>query len=86
MQKYFSQKEGSGRDFPGGLMVKNLPCNAGNTDSIPDLGRSRMPLSNSAHEEQLLSPGTREPVDHNQHVHHNKRCRTMHLKLNSAKK
>ena len=27
------------RDFPGGLVVKNPPCNAGDTDSIPGLGR-----------------------------------------------
>ena len=26
MQKYFSQKEGSGRDFPAGLVVKTLPA------------------------------------------------------------
>ena len=26
--------------FPGGLVVKNLPANAGDTDSIPGLGRS----------------------------------------------
>ena len=27
------------QDFPGGLMVKNLPENAGDTGSIPALGR-----------------------------------------------
>ena len=26
--------------FPGGSVVKNLPANAGNTGSIPGLGRS----------------------------------------------
>ena len=32
------------RDFPGGPVVKNLPCNAGNADSIPVGGlRSHMP-------------------------------------------
>ena len=35
-----------GRDFPGGAVVKNLPANAGDTDSIPGLGRSHMPRSN----------------------------------------
>ena len=25
-------------DFPGGPMVKNLPCNAGNASSIPGRG------------------------------------------------
>ena len=35
------------RDFPGGPVVKTLPCNAGNADSIP-VGelRSHMPRGN----------------------------------------
>ena len=33
-------------DFPGGAMVENLPANAGDTGSIPGLGRSHMPRSN----------------------------------------
>ena len=28
------------QSFPGGSVVKNLPMNAGDTDSIPGLGRS----------------------------------------------
>ena len=32
------------RDFPGGAGVKNPPANAGDTGSIPGLGRSHMPL------------------------------------------
>ena len=32
--------------FPGGSVVKNLPINAGDMGSIPDLGRSHMPGSN----------------------------------------
>ena len=36
-------------------MVENLPANAGDTGSSPGLGRSHMPLSNWAHEPQLLS-------------------------------
>ena len=28
--------------LPGDLLVKNSPCNAGDTGSIPDLGRSHM--------------------------------------------
>ena len=28
--------------FPGSPVVKNLPCNAGDTSSIPGLGRSHM--------------------------------------------
>ena len=30
------------RGFPGGSLVKNLPANAGDTGSIPDLGRPHM--------------------------------------------
>ena len=36
----------SGRGFPGGSVVKNLPANAGDMGSIPHLGRSHMPGSN----------------------------------------
>ena len=32
--------------FPGGAVVKNPPANAGNTGSIPALGRSHMLRSN----------------------------------------
>ena len=32
--------------FPGGAAVENLPANAGDTGSSPDLGRSHMPQSN----------------------------------------
>ena len=32
--------------FPGGSVVKNPPANAGDTGSIPDLGRSHIPQSN----------------------------------------
>ena len=44
-------------------MVKNPPANAGDTSSIPDLGRSHTPRSNSVCAAQLLSlcPGAREP-------------------------
>ena len=31
-----------GQGFPGGSVVKNLPASAGDTGSIPDLGRSHM--------------------------------------------
>ena len=54
--------------FPGGSVVKNLPANAGDIASIPSLGRSHIPQSNSprapllslcsrAQEPQLLTPG-----------------------------
>ena len=41
---YFTRR--SSRDFPGGAVVKNPPANAGDTGSIPGLGRSHMPWSN----------------------------------------
>ena len=43
------------RGFPGGAVVESPPANAGDTGSIPGLGRSHMPRSNWAHEPQLLS-------------------------------
>ena len=33
-------------NFPGGLVVKNLPANAGDTASILELGRFHVPQSN----------------------------------------
>ena len=33
-------------DFPGGLVVKNPPANAGDTGSIPNPGGSYVPKSN----------------------------------------
>ena len=41
--------------FPGGSVVKNPPLNAGDTGSIPELGRSHMLRSNEAPAPQLLS-------------------------------
>ena len=40
------QPEERMQDFPGGAVVKNPPANAGDTGSIPGLGRSHMPRSN----------------------------------------
>ena len=40
--------ENRGLGFPAGLVVKNLPANVGDTGSIPDPGRSRVPRSNKA--------------------------------------
>ena len=37
-------------------MVKNQPCSAKDTSSIPRLGRSHLLRSNQAHAPQLLSP------------------------------
>ena len=52
-QKKHQQNEN--KDFPGGTVVKNQPANAGDTGSIPGLGRSHMPWSNEARVPQLLS-------------------------------
>ena len=38
------------RDFPGGPVVKNLPCNAGDVGSIPDRG------AKASHAAEQLSP------------------------------
>ena len=45
---------GRGRGFPGGSVVKNLPANAGDTGSIPSLGRSHMPLATKRRAPQPL--------------------------------
>ena len=42
------------QDLPGGPVVKNLPANAGDTGSVPRLGRSHVPRSNETQEPQLL--------------------------------
>ena len=48
---------------PGGSVVKHLPADAVDKGSIPDLGRSHMPQSNSVCAWQLLSlcSGVQEP-------------------------
>ena len=38
MGKKMKVKRGQ-EDFPGGPVVKNPPCNAGNADSVPGQGR-----------------------------------------------
>ena len=45
-KKQLVRWEDSRKGFPGGLMVKNLPANAGDKSSIPGLGRSHMPQGN----------------------------------------
>ena len=66
-------------DFPGSLVVKDQPSNAGDTDSIASLWRPHMQQSNWAHAPQLLKPtpqicrwhhpygrkwrGTKKPLD-----------------------
>ena len=39
-------KQNKTGDFPGGAVVKNLPANAGDTGSTPDLGRSHIKKKN----------------------------------------
>ena len=43
------------KGFLGGSVVKNLPATAGDTDLIPDPGKSYMPRSSEACAPQLLS-------------------------------
>lgn len=59
--------------FPGGPIVKDLPCNAGDTRSIAGPGRSHMPQSNSARVPQPQNshsantePSNLEPVLRNE--------------------
>ena len=49
------------RDFPGGPVVKNLPCNAGDVGSIPGWG-TKIPR---ATEQLNLQAVTTEPMSHN---------------------
>ena len=48
MRKYFL-------GFPGGAVVKNLPCNAGDLGSIPSPERSLVPWGNGGQAQQLRS-------------------------------
>ena len=47
---------GASQCFPGGPVVKNLPCSVGDTGSIPGLGGSHVSWSSWAHVPQLLKP------------------------------
>ena len=40
-------------DFPGGPVVKNLPCHAGDVESVPGLGRFHMPWGSHALQQGL---------------------------------
>ena len=51
-------------DFPGGLVVKNLPVNAGDPGSNPGPGRLHMPQGNYAHTLYLLNPHATTPEAH----------------------
>ena len=49
------RKERRTQGLPCGLVVKNLPANAGDSGSIPTLGRSHLLRRNKACAPQLLS-------------------------------
>ena len=53
------------RDFPGGPVVKNLLCNAGDVGSIPGQG-TKIP---HALKQLSLPSVTTEPKDHSQRIH-----------------
>ena len=56
-------------------MVGNLPDNAGDTGSIPGLGRSYMPQSNEACAPQLLKAAHLEPALCSRRSHRNEKPR-----------
>ena len=45
-QENINQSYNEGLGFPGGSVLKNLPAHTGNTDSVPDPGRSHLPWRN----------------------------------------
>ena len=51
----------SSGDFPGGPVANNSPAKAGDTGSLPGLGRSPLPWGNQAHVPQLLKPSLQNP-------------------------
>ena len=57
----FYQIKRRNRDFPGGPVVKNLPCNARDTGLIPG---QRTPKSHMPEEQLSLQARTTEPEHH----------------------
>ena len=55
--------------FPGGPVVKNLPANAGDTGSVPGLGRSYMPYGASKPVCHNCWACALEPTNHNYWAH-----------------
>ena len=53
------------RNFPGGLLIANLPANGGDTGSIPGLGRPHMLRSSWAHVPTTKWTHALEPMSHN---------------------
>ena len=54
--KYIRNNKRTAENFPGGLVVKNPPANAGRKSLIPGLEGFHMPQGSWAHPPQLLSP------------------------------
>ena len=77
--KYPSYKIETRGDFPGSPVVKNPPCNAGDTDSIPG-GGTKIPHAAEQLSPQLLSLCVLELV------HHKERSHVLKLRPNAAKK
>ena len=70
------------RDFPGGSVVNNLPCNLGDVGWIPSLG-TKIP-----HAKEQLSPWTasRESICLNEKYHMTQqRSLELQLRLNETK-
>ena len=63
------------RDFPNGPVIKNAPCNAGETPSTPGLG------TKISHAVGQLSPH----VTNRESMHHNKRSHMKQLRDNVVK-
>ena len=59
--------------FPGGSVVNNLPAKAGDTGSIPDLGRFHILWGNLARLQQLLKLVYLKPVLHSKRSHCNEK-------------
>ena len=70
-------------DFPGGPVVENPHANAGDTGSIPDLGRFHMPQGNYARTSQLPKPSHLEPVLCNRRSHSGRSLLTTTRKYSS---
>ena len=64
------------RDFPDGPVIKNAPCNAGETPSIPGLG------TKISHAVGQLSPC----VTNRESMHHNKRSHMKQLRDKQSNK
>ena len=55
------------KDFPGGPVVKNLPCNAGDMSSIPGRGNK---TPHAAEQLSLHTPTTEHSATTRESVHH----------------